>query len=163
MVPMALFPMYFLKSFAYAGVAVVAFAAGAALVVAPAAIVLLGDRIDSLDVRRLVRQLLRRPDPTPLPVDQTFWYRATKTVMRHSIPVGLAVTALLLVLGAPFLGVRWGFIDDRVLPTSSPAHQVGDELRSAFATNSATNVTVVIPDAAGINPAEVARLRSHVS
>ena len=43
---MVLFPMYFLQSFAYAGVAVVTFAAVAAIVVAPAAIVLLGDRLD---------------------------------------------------------------------------------------------------------------------
>ena len=35
MVAMVLFPMYFLKSFAYAGVAVVAFAAAAAIVVTP--------------------------------------------------------------------------------------------------------------------------------
>ena len=42
MAAMVLFPMYFLKSFAYAGVATVAFAALAAIVVTPAAIVLLG-------------------------------------------------------------------------------------------------------------------------
>jgi putative drug exporter of the RND superfamily len=47
---MALFPMYFLKSFAYAGVAVVALAAFAAVVVTPAAIALLGPRLDSLNV-----------------------------------------------------------------------------------------------------------------
>ena len=54
---MVLFPMYLLKSFAYAGVAVVAFAAVAALVVTPAAIVLLGDRLDAFDVHRLGRRL----------------------------------------------------------------------------------------------------------
>ena len=42
MAAMVLFPMHFLKSFAYAGVATVAFAALAAVVVTPAAIVLLG-------------------------------------------------------------------------------------------------------------------------
>ena len=42
MAAMVLFPMYFLKSFAYAGVATVAFGAAAALVVTPAAIWLLG-------------------------------------------------------------------------------------------------------------------------
>ena len=42
MAAMVLFPMYFLKSFAYAGVATVAFVAIAAIVVTPAAIVLLG-------------------------------------------------------------------------------------------------------------------------
>src|SRR6202023_2686748 len=47
MAAMILFPMHVLKSFAYAGVATVAFAALAAVVVTPAAIVLLGDRLDA--------------------------------------------------------------------------------------------------------------------
>ena len=76
MVAMVLFPMYFLKSFAYAGIAVVAFAAVAAIVVAPAAIVLLGDRLDALDMRRLLRRMLGRPEPTPKPVEDSFWYRS---------------------------------------------------------------------------------------
>ena len=46
MMALMLFPMYFLKSFAYAGIAVVAFAAVAAVMVTPAAIVLLGGRLD---------------------------------------------------------------------------------------------------------------------
>ncbi|MGV0598983.1 MMPL family transporter, partial [Mycolicibacterium pulveris] len=58
---MALFPMHFLKSFAYAGVATVGFTMVAALVVTPAAIVLLGDRFDAFDVRRLLRRVFRRP------------------------------------------------------------------------------------------------------
>ncbi|RDH76560.1 MMPL family transporter [Mycolicibacterium moriokaense] len=162
MLPMALFPMYFLRSFAYAGVAVVAFAALAAVVVVPAAIVVLGDRLDSLDLRRLIRRLFNRPEPVVRSVDQTFWYRSTKAVMRRAIPVGLAVTALLVMLGAPFLGVRWGFPDDRVLPTSAQAHQVGDQLRTEFATNSATNVTVAIPDA-GDDAGALARYAAELS
>ncbi len=50
------FPMYFLKSFAYAGVATVAFVATASIVVTPAAIVLLGPRLDALNVRKLFRR-----------------------------------------------------------------------------------------------------------
>jgi putative drug exporter of the RND superfamily len=155
MVAMVLFPMYFLKSFAYAGIAVVTFAAIAAIVVAPAAIVLLGDRLDSLDVRRLARRILGRPEPVRKPVEQTFWYRSTKFVMRRAVPIGLAIIALLLVLGAPFLGAKWGFPDDRVLPQSQTARQVGDDLRNNFAVDSARNVTVVIPDAEGIAPADL--------
>ena len=163
MVAMVLFPMYFLKSFAYAGIAVVGFAAVAAIVVAPAAIVLLGDRLDSLDVRRLARRMLGRPEPVRRPVEQTFWYRSTKFVMRRSIPIGLAIIALLLVLGAPFLGIKWGFPDDRVLPASASARQVGDELRDNFAVDSATNVRVVIPDTTGITPAELDRYAARLS
>jgi RND superfamily putative drug exporter len=163
MVAMVLFPMYFLKSFAYAGIAVVAFAAVAAIVVAPAAIILLGDRLDSLDVRRLGRRMLGRPEPVQKPIEQTFWYRSTKFVMRRAIPVGLAIVTLLLVLGAPFLGIKWGFPDDRVLPQSLSARQVGDDLRNNFAVDSSTDVTVVIPDAAGIIPAELDRYASQLS
>jgi RND superfamily putative drug exporter len=163
MVAMVLFPMYFLKSFAYAGVAVVAFAALAAIVVAPAAIVLLGDRLDSLDVRRLARRVLGRPEPVRKPIEQTFWYRSTKFVMRRSIPIGLAIIALLLVLGAPFLGAKWGFPDDRVLPESASARQVGDDLRTNFAVDSARNVIVVIPDAAGISPPDLDRYAATLS
>lgn len=109
MAAMVLFPMHFLKSFAYAGVATVAFAAAAAIIVTPAALVLLGDRIDALDLHRPARRLLRRPEPAPVPVTQRFWYRCAHTVMRRAVPFGLAVVVLLLVLGAPFLGVRWNF------------------------------------------------------
>ena len=163
MVAMVLFPMYFLKSFAYAGIAVVGFAAVAAIVVAPAAIVLLGDRLDSFDVRRLARRMLGRPEPVRRPVEETFWYRSTKFVMRRSIPIGLAIIALLLALGAPFLGIRWGFPDDRVLPASASARQVGDDLRGNFAVDSATNVRVVIPDTTGITPAELDRYAARLS
>ena len=63
MAVMVLFPMNFLRSFAYAGVATVAFAALSAVVVTPAAIMLLGDRLDALDVRRAFRRILGRPEP----------------------------------------------------------------------------------------------------
>jgi putative drug exporter of the RND superfamily len=163
MVAMVLFPMYFLKSFAYAGIAVVVFAAVAAVVVAPAAIALLGDRLDSLDARRLARRIFRRPDPLPKPIEQNFWYRSTKFVMRRAVPIGVAIVALLLVLGAPFLGIKWGFPDDRVLPQSLSAREVGDDLRTNFAVDSARNVTVVIPDTKGVTPVDLDRYASALS
>ena len=163
MAAMILFPMYFLKSFAYAGIATVAFTAIAAVVVTPAAIVLLGDHLDSLDVRRLARRLLRRPQPVRFPVEHEFWYRSTKFVIRHAIPIGLAVIAFLVLLGAPFLSVRWGFPDDRVLPGSVSARQVGEQLRSDFANDSATAVSVVIRDANGITDNEMARYAADLS
>jgi putative drug exporter of the RND superfamily len=163
MAAMILFPMYFLKSFAYAGIATVGFAALAAVVVTPAAIVFLGDRLDSLDVHRLARRLLRRPEPVPRPIEQEFWYRSTKVVMRRALPIGLVVIALLVLLGTPFLGVRWGLPDDRVLPRSASAHQVGDQLRNDFANNSATAVTVVVPDANGLGPNDIERYAAELS
>ncbi|MEZ0339923.1 MMPL family transporter [Mycobacterium sp. pV006] len=160
---MVLFPMHFLKSFAYAGVATVAFAATAAIVVTPAALVVLGDRIEALDLRRAARRLFGRPEPTPRPLTQRFWYRCAHAVMRHAVPCGLAVVVLLLVLGTPFLGVQWGFPDDRVLPSSASAHQVGDALRANFTDSTDTAVTVVLPDAAGLSPADLSAYAAALS
>jgi uncharacterized membrane protein YdfJ with MMPL/SSD domain len=163
MVAMVLFPMYFLKSFAYAGVAVVAFAAAAAIVVAPAAIVLIGDRVDSLDVRRLVRRVLQRPEPVAKAIEETFWYQTAKTVTHRAIPIGVALVALLLLLGAPFLGAKWGFPDERVLPESMSAREVGDQLRDDFAVDASRNVRVVLPDATGVTPEALGRYAAQLS
>ena len=163
MAAMILFPMHVLKSFAYAGVATVAFAALAAVVVTPAAIVLLGDRLNALDVRRIARRLRHRPTPS-----EVRSRRSSGTGRRRSscvVPCRSAwpLSQLLLVLGAPFLGVKWGFPDDRVLPTSVSAHQVGDQLRNDFADNSATAVTAVIPDAGGLTPVDLERYAAELS
>jgi RND superfamily putative drug exporter len=158
-----LFPMYFLKSFAYSGIATVAFAAAAAVIVTPAAIVVLGARLESFDIRRLVRRVLRRPEPVDKPVERQFWYRSTKFVMGRAIPVGTAIVALLMLLGVPFLRIEFGNPDDRVLPKSASAHQVGDQLRNDFASNFNTAVSMVIPDAAGASPAEFDRYAADLS
>jgi uncharacterized membrane protein YdfJ with MMPL/SSD domain len=163
MAAMILFPMHFLKSFGYAGIATVAFTAIAAVVITPAAIVLLGDRLNALDVRWLVRRVRGRAAPSRPPVEKEFWYRSTKFVIRRAIPIGLSVVGLLLLVGTPFLGVRWGFPDDRVLPSSASARQVGDQLRSDFANDSATSVSVVIPDIDGVPDAEIARYSADLS
>ena len=159
----ALFPMYFLKSFAYAGVATVAFVATASMVLTPAAIVLLGPRLDGLNVRRLLRRVLGRPEPVHKPVEQLFWYRSTKFVMGRWLPVGVGGVALLLLLGLPFMSVKWGFPDDRVLPVSSSSHQVGDRLRTGFAHDSARAVPIVVPDARGLSPADLDRYAADLS
>ena len=158
-----LFPMYFLKSFAYSGIATVAFAAATAVIVTPAAIVLLGDRLDSLDIRRLVRRVFGRTESVAKPVQRQFWYRSTKFVMGRAIPIGTAIVALLLLLGVPFLRIEFGNPDDRVLPTSASTHQVGDQLRNDFASNFNTAVSMVIPDANGADPAEFDRYAADLS
>ena len=58
----------------------------------------------------------------------------------------MTLIAVLMLLGAPFLGVKWGFPDDRVLPATASSRQVGDLLRDEFAVNPMSNVTVVIPE-----------------
>ncbi|MBV9351043.1 MAG: MMPL family transporter [Mycobacterium sp.] len=167
MAVLVLFPMYFLKSSAYAIAATAVIVAVAAIVVTPAAIVLLGPRLDALNVHRLARRKLPwvkgSPDPARKPAKPMFWYRSTKFVQRHAVPVGLTVVALLLLLGVPFLGVKWGFPDERVLPRSASARQVADVLSNDFAYDLGNAVSVVVPNARGLSPVDLERYAANLS
>jgi RND superfamily putative drug exporter len=129
------FPVYFLRSFAYAGISVVVVAAVAATVVLPAVLTVLGRRVNAGRIRRQSRGLTGAESP--------FWRRMATRVWRRPVLIGLPVVALLLVLGVPFLRVHFGTPDDRVLPTSAPARQVGDALRTNFVVNDTNTLEVV--------------------
>ncbi|MEU6080731.1 MMPL family transporter [Streptomyces sp. NPDC047108] len=138
---MLVFPQYFLRSFAYAGIAVVLLAAAAALVVLPAALVLLGERVNALDLR----QLLRRGRPASGAGEQSEgqesgarkesgagWARTARLVMRRAPFFAAATTAGLVLLGLPFLGVKFGTADDRQLPDTAESHVVQQHIRDDF-------------------------------
>lgn len=167
MAVMALFPMYFLKSSAYTIVVTAIIVALAAVVVTPAAIVLLGPRLDSLNARRVMHRVLHGQrafrDHAHQPLETQFWYRSTRYVLRHAMSVGLSVVVLLLLLGAPFLGVKWGFPDERVLPRGASARQVADMLDNDFANGLGTGVSVVVPDARGLSPADLQHYAAELS
>jgi len=161
---LVLFPNFYLRSFAYAGVAAVVLAATAAIVITPAAIAVLGHRLDALDVRRLIRRAARRSTtPTVRPIERSVWYRTTQFVMSHAIAVSVTLIAVLMLLGAPFLGVKWGFPDDRVLPATASSRQVGDLLRDEFAVNPVSNVTVVIPEMSADSSRELGTYAAQLS
>jgi RND superfamily putative drug exporter len=129
-----IFPLYFLRSFAYAGISVVAVATIGAVVVLPAALVLLGRRVNAWAVRPSDR-LARAESP--------FWRRVAVVVMRRPVACGLPVVLALLALAIPFLHVRWGSPDDRVIGTGAQARQVGDAMRQDFTVNSLNTLDVV--------------------
>jgi RND superfamily putative drug exporter len=107
------FPLYFLNSFAYAGISAVVFAALGAIVVLPAALVVLGSRIDALDLSKPLRRLLRLPAPRPRTDGEGFWHRVAVAVMRRPLPIATVVLVLLVTAGLPFSQVVFGLPDDR--------------------------------------------------
>ena len=145
------FPLYFLRSFAYAGVAVVMIAMFASIVSLPALLGVLGHRVDSWRV-------IRRPAPEE---GTGFWHRLASWVMRRPVSVGTAAIALLLLLGLPFLGVKFGLPDDRVLPSSNRAHMTSDVLRNEFTSNEAHAFAVAVPEV--VDNAKLANYVSSVS
>jgi RND superfamily putative drug exporter len=127
------FPLAFLRSFAYAGIAVVGMATVGAVVVLPALMAALGPRVD--------KWVLWRHQPAA--VGEGMWHRIAVFVMRRPWPIALGVVALLFVLGAPFLGIKLGLPDDRVLPKSAQSRSVADVLRSDYSSREATAASVV--------------------
>ncbi|WP_306340557.1 MMPL family transporter [Streptomyces sp. AS13] len=153
---MLVFPQYFLRSFAYAGIAVVLLAAAAALILLPAALVLLGHRINSLDLRRVFRRRKKRvtgaaggvtpegkaeagapgagagagadADASP----GRGWARLAALVMRRAPVFAIVTTVGLLLLGLPFLGVKFGTADDRQLPAGAESRVVQEHIRDGF-------------------------------
>ena len=138
------FPQYFLRSFAYAGIAVVLLAMFTSIVALPALLTVVGTRIDKLRIF---------PHRAPKPEHERFWYRNARRVMRRPLLVSGVVIAVLLLLGSPFLRVNFGQPDDRVLPTSAPSRIANDQLRDGFAGNAAETFPVVIE---GVTPADAA-------
>ncbi|OSC41572.1 MMPL family transporter [Mycobacterium decipiens] len=141
---MTIFPMYFLRSLAYAGLIGVSLCLIGALVVAPALLTLLGERIDKWDIRKPAYRLIRRAAPTHKAPQEAFFYRSAVFAMRHAVPVVLLVTALYVIVGIPFLGLKVAYPDDRMLPTTAPARQAGDTMRELFP-QSGNAIRIVIP------------------
>jgi RND superfamily putative drug exporter len=54
---------------------------------------------------------------------------------------------LLLVLGTPFLHIRFGLPDDRVLPKSASSRQVQDQIRTNFSSQESSPIEVIAADA----------------
>jgi putative drug exporter of the RND superfamily len=132
---MLVFPIPFMRSFGYAGIGVAATAAFGAVVLLPALLAVLGHRVEK------GRVFKRRPV-----VDgEGVWHRVAVFVMRRPLPVATAVIALLLLLGAPFLGIRLGTPDDRVLAPGADVRDTHDILREDYAAGEAATVQVVVP------------------
>jgi RND superfamily putative drug exporter len=129
------FPLYFLRSFGYAGIAVIGLAALGALVVLPALLAVLGRRVDRF------RLPLRRRRARA--AGEGFWHRLALLVMRRPLPIATAVVLFLLLLGAPFAGVSFGLPDDRVMPRSAQGRQVADAIRDNFTADDAGALSVV--------------------
>ncbi|WP_051485757.1 MMPL family transporter [Nocardioides sp. J54] len=139
------FPMYFLRSFAYAGIGVMLITAFSAVVVLPAGLAVLGDRIDAW---RLPKVRGIRGEEAPA------WARLARFVTRRPLVGALPVVAVLLVAAVPLAGIELGTPDDRVLPTSASSRQAGDALRSEFRGDGTHPVQVVLDGS--VTPADVA-------
>jgi uncharacterized membrane protein YdfJ with MMPL/SSD domain len=132
------FPQRFIYSMGLGGSLVALFAALISLTVLPAVLTLLGTRVDALSPSFLQRRAAAdaRPD------ESGFWYRLSRFVMRRPIPIATLSAAFLIVLGLPFLGIKFNTVDPTVLPKSASARQLFEATESEFPPNQPTPIWV---------------------
>jgi len=155
---LTLFPQMFLRSMGFGGVAAISVAAVGAVGVLPALLAVLGPRIEKWPVR-----ILRRKPAAAVVADTGFWYRLANSVMRRPGRYLAASGLVLVVLAIPFLHVKFGGVDERMLPASSEARQVSTTLKSDFPGNDSRPIIAAVsydnPAALTSYTNEVKRLR----
>lgn len=147
-VGMLVFPQAMIRSLGFGGMAAVAVAAVISLTALPAALALLGPRIDSLSWRK---GAIDRGEARA----QHFWGTVADRVMRRPIFVAVAIIGVLAVLSAPISGVALGDLDHTGLPPDSPARIATEKLFTDF-TLANSGVTVVIESDTDAPPSSVA-------
>ncbi len=119
---LVLFEFMILRSVGIAGAIVVGLTVAAALTLLPAILAILGTRIDRLSIRKV----------TVEPGSDGPWARLARRVMRHPVAVLVPTLSILLLLGVPFLNVRFNAPDATILPASVPSREAYDVLAREF-------------------------------
>ncbi|MFC5816342.1 MMPL family transporter [Nonomuraea harbinensis] len=83
-------------------------------------------------------------------------------MMRRPLAYGGAAAALLLLLASPFLSLRFGVADDRVLPPDAAPRQTQDIIRQGFPAEETDAVQIVSAGAAGGDVTRYAAALSQV-
>ena len=128
-----LFPQQFLKSFAYAGILVCLSAIVGALVLLPAALRVLGGKIDSLKIRR----------GSLAPSDEGMWSRVARFVMRHPWITVTATLVMLVSMMLPLKTAVFSQVDDRVLAKDHPVAVASKILRHNFTSKESTPIEIM--------------------
>jgi len=131
---LVLFPMPYLRSFAFAGVAVVGLAALVSIVVLPAVLAVLGPRVEKGRIFK--------------PKDNAgkFWRGQADRVMKRPLPYALGVSLVLVLLAVPFFRVTFGLTDDRVVPVGAiEARAPTNDIRANFGSRESSALRVWVP------------------
>lgn len=128
LVGLLVFPVVYLRSFAFAGVAVVASAAAAALLVVPPLLSKFGAKMGAAQ-------------PTP----DSFWGRQAGRVMKRPLAWLLVVGAFLVFLALPFARFEAGRTDERALPESLDARIAAETIQENMSWPQVNPIQVLAP------------------
>ena len=149
---LVLFEFMILRSVGIAGAIVVGLAVLAAMTLLPALLAIVGTRLDRLRVRRV---RAREAEDGP-------WARLANRVMDHPIRVLVPTLGLLLLLGVPFLHVRFNAPDSTILPDHVPSREAFDRLTDAFGPGPFAPIVLAVRTSGPVaSPENVARLYDY--
>ena len=149
---LVLFEFMILRSVGIAGAIVVGLAVASALTLLPAVLAIVGTRIDRLAVRRVAAQ----------PSSEGAWSRLARAVMRRPVSVLVPTLAVILLLGSPFLHVRFNAPDSSILPPSVPSRAAFDRLRVEFGEGEFAPIVIAIRTAGpATSPGNLAALHDY--
>jgi uncharacterized membrane protein YdfJ with MMPL/SSD domain len=155
MASLLVFPQRFLYSMGLGGALVALFAALISLTVLPAVLTLLGNRVNA----GAPKFLQRRAEADARQAHEGFWYRLSRFVMRRPVPIATLSALFLIVLGLPFLGIKFNTVDPTVLPESASARVAYDTISGEFPPYHDTPIWV---DVEGGGPGAAARFAAQV-
>ena len=149
------FPQRFLYSMGLGGALVALFAALISLTVLPAVLTMLGHRVNA----GAPKFLQRRAEADTRTDENGFWYRLSRFVMRRPLPVATFSALLLIVMGLPFLGIKFNTVDPSVLPDEASAHRAYDLVSNEFPPYRETPIWIAVEDG---GPAATKRVAAEV-
>ncbi|HEY1570668.1 MAG TPA: MMPL family transporter [Pseudonocardiaceae bacterium] len=129
------FPVGFLRSLAYGGMAAVAVAATVSLTLLPAVLGVLGPRVNRFAV--------------PRPHGLRWLPRLAGAVLRRPVRFAVPIVAGLLLLALPFGSVRFGAADEKQLPAGDPARQAVAAIDADFPATGENAALLVVRGDAG--------------
>lgn len=122
------FPQRFLYSMGLGGMIVALLSLVVALVVLPAILTLLGERVNALSPK-----FLRRREATDSDREyRGFWYRLSRFVMARPLPVATIAVLVLLIIATPALKMAFAPVDSDILPEGTSARVVSNIVDAEF-------------------------------
>jgi RND superfamily putative drug exporter len=156
LIGLLVFPIMLLRSISLGGILVVLVAMASSLIFLPAALAVLGRRVDWLSFKRRRRSV----------EGVGFWHGVSTIVMRSPVFVAAGVTAVLLLLGVPFLNLETSVTDLRSLLPRSEARRIQQLLETPgmFPPNELTPILIAVElDGTVMSRAGIEALSGYVS
>ncbi|MBA2652591.1 MAG: MMPL family transporter [Tatlockia sp.] len=130
-----LFPINILFSMAVGGIIAVFIAVLNALIVLPALLGILKNRVDLLSIH------FRRKDKEQR---SKFWHWIAEKIVKRPLGFFFPILAFLLLLGYPFLSAKFGVSDYKITPKNSESRQFFDRYEESFNIKELTPLILLI-------------------